>query len=174
MINVGSVGGKICSPMGGLYCSTKHAVEALSDTLRMEMPWLSVSLVQPAIVATEILNKKNPNKGWAFKLEGEMATRYKALADFIERMDAVNLPLASPPSATSAVILDAVTSPFPKTRYTCANVGGVPAWLLLLFKAILGDRVWDFLTLQAADKAVPVTIAICSGLAALLGGISLL
>jgi NADP-dependent 3-hydroxy acid dehydrogenase YdfG len=163
LVNIGSVGGKICSPMGGLYCSTKHAVEALTDTLRMETGhWLSVSLVQPALVGTEIINKHNAAKGWSVTLSGEMKDLYQPLVEFIDNMDNANIPLASHPAESSAVILQAITDPFPKTRYTCANVGGLPAWFILVFRSAVSDRLWDFVTLHAADKAMEATIVVIS------------
>ena len=36
IINISSMGGRLTTPLGGWYHATKHAVEALSDALRME------------------------------------------------------------------------------------------------------------------------------------------
>lgn len=159
------------SPLGGIYSSTKHALEAITDSLRMETSGqgISVSLIQPALVATEIMNKENPNKFWAPKLEGEMLRLYQPFVDFVERSDAANLPLSSPPAASSAVIIDAITSSYPKTRYQCANFGGIPGWAIVIIKGVLSDRVYDFVVIKAADNLLPMLAAISSFLVVVVG-----
>src|SRR4051812_49978533 len=37
IVNIGSMGGKLTLPGGGVYHATKHAVEALSDALRFDV-----------------------------------------------------------------------------------------------------------------------------------------
>jgi 3-hydroxy acid dehydrogenase / malonic semialdehyde reductase len=51
VINVSSVAGLQCYPGGSIYCASKHAVHALTETLRME-------LIQTNIRVTEILPGK--------------------------------------------------------------------------------------------------------------------
>ena len=36
IVNVGSMGGKLTFPGGGIYSATKYAVEAISDAMRFE------------------------------------------------------------------------------------------------------------------------------------------
>ena len=50
--------GRICMPLVQAYSSSKHAIEAFSDTLRLELqPWgVSVHVVQPSYYATDITN----------------------------------------------------------------------------------------------------------------------
>merc|ERR1712232_1237510 len=59
IINISSVGGLASMANAGQYCSTKFAVEALSDSLRIELkPWnISVSLVEPGAFKTEFQGK---------------------------------------------------------------------------------------------------------------------
>lgn len=54
VINVSSVVGRIAFPMQGVYCATKHAVEALTDALRAEVRsfGIYVSLVEPGAIRT--------------------------------------------------------------------------------------------------------------------------
>jgi NAD(P)-dependent dehydrogenase (short-subunit alcohol dehydrogenase family) len=56
IVNVGSIGGRIASPMVGAYAASKFAIAALTDTLRMELfRWgIEVSLIEPGAVATPI------------------------------------------------------------------------------------------------------------------------
>lgn len=54
IVNVSSVVGRLVLPFQGIYCATKHAVEALSDALRMELaPFgVRVTLVEPGPIRT--------------------------------------------------------------------------------------------------------------------------
>ncbi len=55
IVNIGSMGGKLTFPGGGLYHATKYAVEALSDALRFEVRGFGVDviLVEPGLITTE-------------------------------------------------------------------------------------------------------------------------
>lgn len=55
IINVGSISGHDTYPGGGVYCATKFAVRALTDTLRMELvdSPIRVSLISPGMAETE-------------------------------------------------------------------------------------------------------------------------
>ncbi|HPQ08052.1 MAG TPA: SDR family NAD(P)-dependent oxidoreductase [Bacteroidia bacterium] len=55
IINVGSIAGKEVYPNGNVYCATKHAVDALSKAMRMELlPFnIRVSAIHPGMVETE-------------------------------------------------------------------------------------------------------------------------
>lgn len=55
IINVGSVSGHETYPGGGVYCASKFAVRALTDTLRMELvdSPIRVSMISPGMAKTE-------------------------------------------------------------------------------------------------------------------------
>ena len=55
VINVSSVLGRMTLPLQGVYCATKHAVEALTDALRMELaPFgVRVVIVEPGSIRTQ-------------------------------------------------------------------------------------------------------------------------
>jgi NAD(P)-dependent dehydrogenase (short-subunit alcohol dehydrogenase family) len=54
VVNVGSIMGRVAMPLLGAYNATKHAVAAMTDTLRMELaPFgITVVLVEPGAVRT--------------------------------------------------------------------------------------------------------------------------
>lgn len=54
IINVSSVAGRISLPFSGHYCASKHAVEAISDSLRMEVSDQNVDVVvvEPGVIDT--------------------------------------------------------------------------------------------------------------------------
>ncbi|HTB50550.1 MAG TPA: SDR family NAD(P)-dependent oxidoreductase [Solirubrobacteraceae bacterium] len=55
VVNIGSMGGKLTLPGGGLYHATKHSLEAISDALRFEVRGFGVDvvLVEPGLITTE-------------------------------------------------------------------------------------------------------------------------
>src|SRR5690606_34176658 len=55
VINIGSIAGKEVYPNGNVYCSTKHAVDALNKAMRMELlPYhIKVTALHPGAVNTE-------------------------------------------------------------------------------------------------------------------------
>ncbi len=55
IINIGSIAGKEVYPNGNVYCATKHAVDALSKAMRIDMlPYgIKVTNVAPGLVETE-------------------------------------------------------------------------------------------------------------------------
>lgn len=59
IVNVSSVAGLVGRPFGGLYAATKHAVEAVSETLHFEVRPLGVriAVVEPGSFATELFDK---------------------------------------------------------------------------------------------------------------------
>ncbi len=56
LINVSSVLGTKVRPTAGAYAGTKHAIEALSEALRMELAGtpVQVSCIEPGLVATQL------------------------------------------------------------------------------------------------------------------------
>ncbi len=57
--NMSSVAGKLAQPFLGPYCASKHAVESLSESLRMELfPYgIDVVVLGPGVVRTPIWDK---------------------------------------------------------------------------------------------------------------------
>ena len=59
IVNMSSVSGRVAAPFLGPYSASKFALEALSDSMRLELrPWgISVSVVEPGPIATPIWEK---------------------------------------------------------------------------------------------------------------------
>lgn len=58
VVNVTSVEGRVAAPLAGAYCGTKHALEALSETLALEVGHFGVRVVviQPGYIAPGMRN----------------------------------------------------------------------------------------------------------------------
>ena len=56
IINMSSIAGKLTSPLFGPYSSSKHAVEAISDAMRLELyPFgIQVVLIEPGYIPTSM------------------------------------------------------------------------------------------------------------------------
>lgn len=58
IINIGSVGSHHVFPNTGVYCATKHAVFAISESLRLELPdKIRVTTISPGSVNTPFIEK---------------------------------------------------------------------------------------------------------------------
>lgn len=55
IINTGSIAGKEVYPMGNVYCASKHAVDAITKSIRMELvnTNIKVTSIDPGLVETE-------------------------------------------------------------------------------------------------------------------------
>jgi NAD(P)-dependent dehydrogenase (short-subunit alcohol dehydrogenase family) len=144
IVNVSSMVGRLSLYMGGWYNATKHAVEALSDSLRMEVaPFgIAVSIIEPgavrsrwAQIATDhLLSSADPHNG------GTGAYRHQVRRAARNLLRAENPHLASDPDVVAKAITDAILSPTPRTRYR-VGFGAKP---VIAAHALLPDRVFDW------------------------------
>ena len=117
IINISSaLGGKIGYPFYGPYCSSKHALEGLSETLRRELAvyGIGVSIIAPGAIQTPIWDKAESvslKKKYNSTVYGQAFQ--KMLGD-MKRLGQGGLK----PEAVSKKILKAVQDKNPKIRYT--------------------------------------------------------
>lgn len=111
IVNISSVSGRIAYPFMGAYAASKHALEALSDSLRRELLiyGVDVIVIQPGSIDTPIWDKAAP-----------LRTRFEG-TDYHPVLKLMNLSderrTALPVSAVTRRIVDALVLPRPKTRY---------------------------------------------------------
>jgi NAD(P)-dependent dehydrogenase (short-subunit alcohol dehydrogenase family) len=142
IINVGSVGGKTTIPFGGPLCSSKYAIESITDALRMELRlWgIHVVLVTPGSIRTPAVDKLVQDSEAMLKTfppEGarRYATAYRAFVQtFVKHEEA-----GVPPEVMAAVVLKVPTARSPRTRYP---VGPLSRRLPLLAN-VLPPKVFD-------------------------------
>lgn len=139
IVNVSSIGGEIALPLGAWYYATKHALEAYSDSLRMEVaPFgIDVVIIQPGIIRTGFEdNTANELR----EISG--GTAYGELAEAMARRAEAQLgdsSQGSDPRVVAATILEAVEAEKPETRYAV----GWMADKLLELNRTLSDRDFD-------------------------------
>ncbi|MFA7231236.1 MAG: oxidoreductase [Victivallaceae bacterium] len=143
IINISSMAGKATAPMGGWYHASKHAVEALSDALRMEVkPFgIEVIVIEPGAIKTEWagIAKEHLLKTSG---SGPYAGYANAMAALIDKFYTGKKPAA--PEKIADVIYRAVTTKRPRARYIATN----DARFFILTKWLLSDRVFDWLIVR--------------------------
>lgn len=138
IINISSMAGRIYTPFGAWYHATKHALEGWSDCLRIELKefGIGVVLIQPGLISTEFGDVMMVDM-----LERAENTPYesKIKAMYLATKRAYKKGLASPPSVVTNLILKAIRSKKPKSRY----VGGKFAKLMLFIRKWFGEIVFE-------------------------------
>jgi NAD(P)-dependent dehydrogenase (short-subunit alcohol dehydrogenase family) len=144
IVNIGSVSGRIASPLLGAYTASKFAMEGLTDTLRRELsPWgVAVSIVEPGRIATPIWEK-------SLKVADELldALPRRALELYgpaIEEVRRGALEAArwgAPPEKVARAVEHALTAKRPRTRYPVGPDARVGALLVRLLPDPLLDRI---------------------------------
>jgi NAD(P)-dependent dehydrogenase (short-subunit alcohol dehydrogenase family) len=147
LVNVGSIGGRVSQPIVGPYNASKFALEAISESERMELaPWgIEVSLIEPGAISTAIWGKTEAYAGTmigtlppaAHELYGDGIQAALAILEYQQRV-------AIPPAATSRAIHHALTAARPKTRYLVGNDARMQAFLA----RFLPDRWRDALIVR--------------------------
>jgi len=138
IINVSSVAGKLGIPFAAPYCASKHALEAMSDALRVEVsPFgIRVVLVEPGPVETRFGDRARA--GVASLLSGPGP--YQDLYKLAERAMNVDFQRGNlPAEAVAKVIVEASESPRPRPRYAV----GIMARAYIALRRALPDRWLD-------------------------------
>ena len=137
IINVSSIYGRTTTPLTGWYQGCKHALEGLSDALRMEVARdnIKVVLVEPGGFKTGI---------WA-ETEREVEKRAGSRFDsnYSRTLSTTKLmqPLMGQPARCGAVILDAIEGN-PRARYLV----GIDAQALSLMESFTPTAIKDRVT----------------------------
>lgn len=125
IINISSIAGFTAFPFKGAYAASKFALEALSDSLRRELsPWkIPVSVIEPGIIKTPIWEKSiNLVKDIVTEMPPQAEKFYGSVyKNLIGRTVKRVERCGTSPEEVSKVILHALTSKKPKTRYLVGN-----------------------------------------------------
>lgn len=138
IVNLSSVVGRSSMPMMGVYCSTKFALEALSDSLRMEVQafGIEVILIEPGPVRTDfsrnaaeasltvLRSADSPYRLWYQKGDEFRIDRY-----------------STSPEEVARTILRAISSPHPKARYPVPYSASLLVNLFPLLRAFGMEKI---------------------------------
>lgn len=138
IVMVSSVAGKISIPFAAPYSASKHALEAVGDSLRVELAafGIRVVLVEPGPIHTRFGERARSIVALLLSRPGP----YRQLYAGAERaMDGDFQKGALPPEAVGHVIVGAIESHRPKARYAVTLL----AKALIPVRALIPDRWLD-------------------------------
>jgi len=142
VVNVSSGAGKVATPMIGPYCSSKFALEAISDAMRVELrgSGIKVVVIEPGFIDTPMQGKAQKQVPEEAAALGDAGQRYygaayeKLLGTFVRFGKH-----ATSPETVARQIQRGLTAPRPRTRYTA----GPDAKALNVMTRVLPDRAKD-------------------------------
>jgi NAD(P)-dependent dehydrogenase (short-subunit alcohol dehydrogenase family) len=140
IINMSSIAGKLVSPLFGPYSSSKHAVEAVSDAMRLELyPFgIQVVLIEPGYIPTSM--NRNAGELSAAYAKGAAKSPYKAVYEgFLKAWGKTTKASQYTPEDCARVILRAIEDDPPRARYPVTR----PAKIGVLLRRLLSDRAMD-------------------------------
>jgi NAD(P)-dependent dehydrogenase (short-subunit alcohol dehydrogenase family) len=139
ILNVSSMGGRVAYPVTGAYHASKFALEALSDSLRMELrPFgVRVVVIEPGGSATAIWGTGEKNAGAIQADPGVEA--YRPLIERGLRLARASARRGFPPERFAELVARILDDPRPRARYAL----GRNAQVVLLVRRFLPDWAWD-------------------------------
>lgn len=120
IVNMGSISGLSALPFTGAYAASKHALEAITDALRVELlPWgIHVVVIEPGVIATPIWETSIHAAEQI--MEGyppEASEYYGAVLERVKETAMRGATHGLPPDAVARAVEHALTARRPKTRY---------------------------------------------------------
>ena len=135
IVMISSVAGKNGNPLSAPYCTSKHAIEGLSESLRRELMLfgIDVIIVAPGAVKTPIWSKAEQTDLSVYQNSPYLPALKKVMA-FMMELGANGLPA----ERIAEIVFEALTTASPKVRYQIT-----PDPLRHLIGAVLPKRTVD-------------------------------
>lgn len=150
IVNVSSVGGRMTFPLGGIYNSTKYALESISDALRMEVKQfgIDVSIIEPGYIKTEFTAR---TMDVSSKYARDPSSPYHAAMARFAASEAMADKVAVGPDSVSRAIEHAATGWWPRARYVAPFYNAMGPVMLALVPPFVTD--WFFRRLAGLNRA---------------------
>lgn len=151
IVFIGSISGRSAVPFTGAYAASKHALEAITDALRVELAssGLQVSIVEPGVIATPIWESSVERANQLLEnMPPQLEEYYGVEIAGLRRRVAGVASRAAPPDTVAAAVEHALTARRPRARY----VVGRDARLRLLLERVLPTRLRDRILLNRLRK----------------------
>jgi short-subunit dehydrogenase len=140
IIQMSSMLGIVCLAYRGAYNATKFALEALSDTLRLELrdTDIYVSLIEPGPIESRF--RANAYAAFQRNIDREHSVHREYYARVEKRLEGPKpLPFTLPPEAVLKKVIHALEARRPKTRYGVT----FPTHFFAVLRRVLPARVLD-------------------------------
>jgi NAD(P)-dependent dehydrogenase (short-subunit alcohol dehydrogenase family) len=142
LVFVGSVSGRFAVPFIAPYSSSKFALRALADAMRIELApaRIHVALIEPGSVKTPIWKKgREENERFLRSLPAIALERYGAALEALARLGEREERAGIPPERVSRAILHALRARRPRAHY----IVGPPARIATIFLGLLPPALHD-------------------------------
>ena len=145
VVFIGSIGGRIATPLMGPYNASKFALEGISEALRAELaPFgIEVSLIEPGAVKTDIWDKgRSQADDMERRFPAEALERYREQIESVRKIIEFQDRTGIPGEGVAKVIERALIESRPRPRYLVgrdAKIGGV-------ISRVLPDRLRERVT----------------------------
>jgi NAD(P)-dependent dehydrogenase (short-subunit alcohol dehydrogenase family) len=153
IVNMSSIAGRTSNPLMGPYSASKHAVEAISDAMRMELaPFgIRVVMIEPGFIPTNI-NQASAAESSRYTEHAATSPYAPVYLGFFKLWRKVTSGAKCKPEDCAQVILRAIRSPSPKARYLVTREAKITAAI----RWLLSDRQIDKMTMRmmGLDQAV--------------------
>ena len=138
ILMMSSLGGLVTPPTQGAYSSSKHALEGLSNALRLELyPFgIDVVLIEPGYIITGIQKAAAELSRPYLEKGGPYAPLY---ARFFTNVNNTRAKSKTTPEDCARVMLHAIETPRPKPRYGVTSLAPFVKWS----KRLLTDSAID-------------------------------
>ena len=140
IVNLSSIAGRFITPGAGWYGASKHALEGISDALRLELHAFGVEvvLVEPGLIRTgfEAVSAVSMQQQASDPVWGPMMRRVAAVWEEGFRR-------GSSPQLVARTIASALETSSPKPRYRCGSASEV-----LVLQRFIPTQLWDALVRQ--------------------------
>ena len=142
VVNVGSMGGKLTFPGGGIYHATKYSVEAICDAMRFEVAGFGVDVIciEPGLITTGFgeaavgsLAEGAETEGPYAKFNARVGRATAAVYEGPMRR------LGGGPDVVARTIERAIAAKRPRARYKVTP----SARLAIAQRRLMSDRMWD-------------------------------
>lgn len=147
IIQISSILGLLCLPYRGAYNASKYALEALTDTLRMELvgTGIHVALIEPGAIHSRF--RANSRSAFERHIDPSGSPHQAQYAEVLRRLGSTQpVRFSLPPGAVLERVVHALESPRPRLRYRVTR----PAQAMAILKRMLPDRVQDRLITRFA------------------------
>lgn len=138
IVNISSVGGQDVYPFNGAYAASKHAVEALSSALRMELAGaVKVIVIAPGSIKTPIWDKARTEEVERFVGEHYPRKELERIVRLFWNVGQRGLD----PSAVGEAVGNALELPWPLPRWVIAPRSHFLNQLIKLLPTPLAERI---------------------------------
>jgi NAD(P)-dependent dehydrogenase (short-subunit alcohol dehydrogenase family) len=142
IVNISSIAGLVSSPLAGWYTGAKHAVEALTDALRIEVArdGVQVVLIEPGGFKTGIWEDMTRD----IERHGQAGSRNTPAYERSLQFQRLLEPIMGSPEQCAAVIAGAIESRMPRNRYLVGIDAQAIRLADRLTPSLIQDRVMRF------------------------------